>query len=155
MGLRKSILLVVLIGFLYQLTTAQRVSTNLVYDSINLKLHIKKIYNEQHKQLPFQFKHLFKSYTLSKQSIDYISNSIITTCENNGFPFTTTTLDSIEFENNEAYASILVNLGPVVHIDSITINGSGNFLPTCLYACIGIKPSDMFSQKKLIKLNIN
>lgn len=64
----------------------------------------------------------------------------ITYYENNGYPFASLKLDSIQIEDNSLSAVLNVSKNKLIKIDSIVVKGDAKINKTFLYRYLGIKP---------------
>lgn len=76
-----------------------------------------------------------------------ILRSILRTYENNGFPFASIKLDSLQFDSNKVSASIVAEKNKLIKIDSVIIKGNAKINPTYLYNYLNIQPGDLYSEK--------
>jgi outer membrane protein assembly factor BamA len=103
-------------------------------------------------QSGYREKIFFQKKINFKQS-ERMLKRILSTANNQGYPFANIKLDSIEFNKNEITASILLNKGKYITIDSIIIKGDAKINPIYIYTYIGIKPGDAFNQTQLSKVS--
>ncbi|GIV27460.1 MAG: hypothetical protein KatS3mg027_1274 [Bacteroidia bacterium] len=103
----------------------------------------KKLYYEYFQ--PKKFEHKPVKYN----EIQQLFEKIITYYENNGYPFATIKLDSIQIDNNSLSASLMVNTYQKIIIDSILLQGNLKLNKKFLYKYIDIKPNSVYSEKKL------
>jgi outer membrane protein assembly factor BamA len=87
---------------------------------------------------PFNQNQLYKFY-----------ERIIKYYENNGYPFASVQLDSIQLHSNEVAAKLNINKGPLYKIDSIIIKGNANISPHYIYNSIKLKPGDLYNESIL------
>ncbi len=79
-----------------------------------------------------------------------LEESILTWCENNGYPFASIRLDSVTFSNNETVsAELYLVKNRFTKIDSIDLKGNLKLSKQYLYNYIGIKPGDPYNESKL------
>lgn len=69
--------------------------------------------------------------------------------ENNGYPFARIELDSLRFEEEQFYAKLKVNKGPLYKIDSIRCYGSANISANFLQHYLDIKNGSTYEKEKL------
>lgn len=84
---------------------------------------------------------------VSPQQISRGLNAIISYYEENGFPFASASLDSITTTDSRISASILVEKGPYITIDSVIVKGEELVTPSYIHGFTGIKPGDAYNQK--------
>lgn len=96
----------------------------------------------------------FANSKLDPRRLNAINEYILTKCENNGFPFATVKLDSIKGDTAGIRATLMLNKGPEVKIDSIRLNGQEVVAPVFIYNYLGIKPGDLYDESKIRKVDI-
>jgi outer membrane protein assembly factor BamA len=74
-------------------------------------------------------------------------------CENNGYPFASVKLDSIEITNNEFSAALSLDRNKFVTIDSIIMKGVSVVAPVYIYNYIGIAPGNVYDESQLKKIS--
>jgi len=73
--------------------------------------------------------------------------------ENNGYPFAIVQLDSLEWLPGDSLkASILVNEGPLVTFDSISVSGKGKLAPAYLHTYLGIRRNQPYNESAVRKI---
>ena len=90
---------------------------------------------------PFRYDELSKLY-----------EQIITYCENNGFPFASIKLDSVNIDSNSFKASLNLNKNNKIIIDSIILKGDTKIAIIYLYNYFGIMPSDLYNESRISKI---
>jgi hemolysin activation/secretion protein len=98
-------------------------------------------------------KKIFYGKDLKYEQISGLFSKVLSNCENNGFPFATITLDSIEIINNEINAAISLNKNKLIKIDSIIIKGNATVAPVYIYNYIGIRPGDVYRESQVRKIS--
>jgi outer membrane protein assembly factor BamA len=78
-----------------------------------------------------------------------IGEDILTYYENNGYPFSIIKYDSIFIDSNKVKMKISLSKGPLIKIDSISIKGDLKINPYYVYRITGIKPGDLYNEKKI------
>ena len=96
-----------------------------------------KIYNEK----PLYYKDLRK-----------LIEKILSYCENNGYPFASVKLDSVQIKNNTVTAKINLEKNKLIKIDSIIIKGKPAVSSIYLYSYLGIKPGDLYNESLIRKI---
>ncbi len=84
---------------------------------------------------------LYQTQALQQKILDYL--------ENNGYPFASVTLDSVRFVDQELYAGLKVDKGPLYKIDSIRNYGNANISSNFLQHYLGIPNGSIFRKEKL------
>jgi len=78
-----------------------------------------------------------------------IGEDILAFYENNGYPFSQIYYDSIFIDSNKVQMKISLSKGPLIKIDSISIKGDLKINPFFIYRVTGIKPGDIYNEKKI------
>ncbi len=86
---------------------------------------------------------------VSFKEIAKLNKSILTYYENNGYPFASVKLDSIDFINNEIYAVLNINKNTKIIVDSIVMKGKAKLSKKYLSAYLGIKSGDLYDESKV------
>lgn len=94
-----------------------------------------------------------KSIALNFQKISQWMETILTNCENNGYPFATIKLSNVSFENNEYTAELDLNKNKLVKIDSIIIKGNAKIAPVYIYNYLDLKPGQLYNESKLSRIS--
>ena len=97
-----------------------------------------KFYNEK----PLYYKDLRK---LVEKMLSY--------CENNGYPFASVKLDSVQIKNNTVSAKLNLQKNKLIKIDSIIIKGKPAVASAYLYSYIGIRPGDLYNESQIKKIS--
>jgi len=91
----------------------------------------------------------------SIDEVNKIKKRIIRYYENNGHPFATIHLDSIEIVDTQFYASLKTVPSDYIVFDSIINKGNLELKPAVLHSIINIFPDDMYNEAKLNDINTN
>ena len=78
-----------------------------------------------------------------------IGHELLTFYENNGYPFSQINYDSILINDYGVKMQISLIKGPLIKIDSISIKGELKINPYYIYRTTGIKPEDVYNEKKI------
>ncbi|RLD26215.1 MAG: hypothetical protein DRI54_03290 [Bacteroidetes bacterium] len=78
-----------------------------------------------------------------------IGHELLTFYENNGYPFSQINYDSILINDQRVKMQISLSKGPFIKIDSISIKGELKINPHYIYRTTGIKPGDVYNEKKI------
>lgn len=109
----------------------------------NIKLHI----NTDDRKLLSVIGNADRSIdVLQTQSLQ---QRILNYYENNGYPFASTSLDSIRFNEEMMSAKLTIDKGVLYHIDSIRLYGKAKISNIFLQQYLGIKNSSIYSKEKL------
>lgn len=79
--------------------------------------------------------------------ITRLQESIISYCENNGYPFASVKLDSVNLVNDSIEAALVLNKGKLYKIDSVVVKGTAKISNTYLCNYIGIQPGDLYNEQ--------
>ncbi|MCX7728949.1 MAG: BamA/TamA family outer membrane protein [Bacteroidia bacterium] len=91
----------------------------------------------------------FYQQAIRYSDIVSVFEKIIKYYENNGYPFVSVQLDSIQSDSNFLSASLMVNKNQKVTIDSIIIQGGLKVNKKFLYKYIDVFPSSLYNEKRL------
>lgn len=101
------------------------------------------------------FKEKIYSGSVFKASeVNNIKESILTYCENNGFPFAKVWLDSVKWNDENISAKIFIDKGKLILIDSIHVEGDARISRVYLSNYIGIKPGSPYNESAIKKTDI-
>ncbi|MFD2200012.1 POTRA domain-containing protein [Shivajiella indica] len=78
-----------------------------------------------------------------------IFDNLLKSSENQGYPFASIGLDSVRRTDSKFYASLNLDLGPLIKFDSLNITGKSKTKREFLARFLQIRPGDAFSQKKV------
>jgi len=67
-------------------------------------------------------------------------------CENNGYPFARVWLDSLRHDGESLSATVRLDLGRLVRIDSVVVRGTARTNMRYLETHLGIKPGDLYNE---------
>lgn len=87
------------------------------------------------------------------KDVKKIQESLIRYCENNGYPFASVKLDSIEIMGAEIAAVLKLTKNQLSKIDSIVVQGNAKIANVYLYNYLGIKPGSLYNEAQLKKVN--
>lgn len=97
---------------------------------------------------------LFEGKPFSYTEITRLQESVVTYCENNGYPFAFIMLDSIEVKDGEFSASLLLNKGKLYKVDSVVVKGSSKIGKAYLYSYLGVRPGDLYNEQQIQRIAI-
>ncbi|QMU27364.1 BamA/TamA family outer membrane protein [Adhaeribacter radiodurans] len=78
-----------------------------------------------------------------------LQEAVLTQAENNGYPFASIRLDSLDVSESFIDASILVEKGPLILFDSLQINGATKTTTRFLSRYLQIYPGQLYDQQKV------
>lgn len=88
------------------------------------------------------------------KTIIRLQKKLIAYCENNGYPFASVKLDSMEIREKKLTASLNLEKNGLFIIDSVVIKGNAKVKPVYLYNYLGIKPGDLYDESLVRKISI-
>ncbi len=95
----------------------------------------------------------FENKPVYFKNVKRIQEKLITYFENNGYPFASVRLDSIEISKENITAQLKLTKNSKVTIDSIVINGTATISAVYMYNYLGIKPGNLYNEAQLKKVN--
>lgn len=104
------------------------------------KTFLEKIHLANFSQQPFDYEEFRK-----------ITEKILSNAENKGYPFAQVYLDSLQIENNQVSASLLMQKGFFVTWDTISLKGNLKIKRKFLEKYLQIRKNEPYSQQKLQK----
>ncbi|MCW3104660.1 MAG: hypothetical protein JWO09_3100 [Bacteroidetes bacterium] len=96
---------------------------------------------------------LYAGKPLKYKDVRRLRERIVRYYENNGYPFASVKLDSIEFKEEQLSAVLRLEKNAEVKIDSVVIRGSAKIAPVYMYNYLGIKPGSLYDESQLQKVN--
>lgn len=83
------------------------------------------------------------------KEVAHLLKSIIAFSENNGFPFASVKLDSITIQDDEIYAALNYQKGPLITFDTVKVVGETKTNPLFLSHYLSIKPGAPYDERKV------
>jgi len=99
---------------------------------------------------------LYANKIFSHKDVLKLHEKLISFYENNGYPFASVRLDSLEIiqdEGNTIRAQLNLSKNTEYRLDSVLIKGSANIAPIYIYNYLGIKPGDLYSELQISKIS--
>lgn len=96
----------------------------------------------------------FEKKPLSPAFVAQVTEKILVSLENTGFPFAEVSLDSVAIDNGKVNAAIKFERGNLVIVDSIVIKGTARIAPAYLYNYLSIKPGDVYNESLVRKFSV-
>lgn len=87
------------------------------------------------------------------KDVKKIQERLITYYENNGYPFASITLDSINVSDATLAAQLKLTKNKEVKIDSILVKGTAKISPVYIHNYLGIKQGNLYDESKLKNIN--
>ncbi len=91
----------------------------------------------------------FRDSGISPEEIIVAQQRIITVCENNGYPFASIRIRDLSFSNQYFSGEMILDMGPMIIIDSIIIKGSANISSHYIEKQIGLGEGDLYNERQL------
>ncbi len=86
---------------------------------------------------------------VSPRQVAKLLDGLLIECENHGYPFAVAGLDSLRNERDGLHASVFLEKGRYVTMDSVVVRGSARVSPRYLQAYIGIRPGDPYNETQV------
>lgn len=96
---------------------------------------------------------LYSNKPIYYKQVRKLHEKLLTYCENNGYPFASVKLDSIEFSEFSIEAKLNLTKNIEFHIESIIIKGDAKIVPVYLYNYLSIKPGDLYNESLVSKIS--
>ncbi len=94
----------------------------------------------------------FRNSAFNYDRLAKLLNRLLTYYEDNGYPFATVKLDSVEIQNDTIEASLQLIKNDLISIDTLIITADANINIQYLYQYLGIKPGDEYNESKIADL---
>lgn len=91
----------------------------------------------------------FRNKPMDMSRLIRLQERLLTYFENQGFPFATVTLDSVQVEGNRFRGKLMVNRGIAYRIDSIRLYGKLRISKNFLHRYLSIPPGSLYNKEKL------
>ena len=95
----------------------------------------------------------FESDIFNINELNVLKKKIINWCDNNSFPFAAVYLDSIEVENGNISAKLILDGLDYYSIDSVHVKGDINIETSFIERFVGISSGDGYSEKRVNEAN--
>lgn len=96
----------------------------------------------------------FRGDKFKVKEVARIQERILVWCENNGYPFASVRLDSVQFDKErQVSASLSLTKNRFTKIDSISVKGNLKTSEAFLFNYIGIAPGDPYDESKIAALS--
>lgn len=86
---------------------------------------------------------------VSPSAIQSVFDDIITTCENNGYPFVSVGFENLNIVDDTIYADLKADLGKWIVFDSLIIKGSSKVKPVFMHNYLDVKKGKPYNEGKL------
>lgn len=88
----------------------------------------------------------YRDRPITPRQMARLFEGLLAECENNGFPFASVGLDSLQATADGLRASIALEKGRLVAFDSVVVRGTAKVSPRYLQSHIGIRPGDLYNE---------
>ncbi len=95
---------------------------------------------------------LYDGKSISYDQVKKLREKIIINCQNNGYPFASIQLDSIEMNKNAISAKLNLDKNKFIRFDSVLVKGNATIAPVYIYNYIGIKPGSVYNEALITKI---
>lgn len=96
---------------------------------------------------------IYQNKSIYFKEVKKIQESLIRYYENNGYPFASVKLDSIEIRGAEIAAVLKLSKNQLSKIDSVIVQGNAKIANVYLFNYLGIKPGSLYNEAQLKKVN--
>lgn len=91
----------------------------------------------------------FQKRPLDIENLKVLFEKLLTSSENQGYPFASIKLDSLQRQGERFSAALDLDLGPFITFDTLQVTGDSKASPLFLSRYLHINPGKPFSQKKV------
>lgn len=95
----------------------------------------------------------YMNKVFSLKQFNDLQEKILDWCDNNGYPFAGFKLDSLLAEENTIAASLNLQKGNLIIIDSVIIKGTAKLKPVYLLNYISVKQNDVYNESLIKKIS--
>jgi outer membrane protein assembly factor BamA len=92
---------------------------------------------------------IFYNKDLNPRQMSSLFESILIHCENHGYPFARVGLDSVKITDNQISATLNLDKGPLVRIDSVNVIGTSKTKAVYFQNYLHIKPGDLYNEQNV------
>ncbi|MFT3886404.1 MAG: BamA/TamA family outer membrane protein [Flavobacteriales bacterium] len=96
---------------------------------------------------------LYRDRPITPRQMGRLFESLLDECENNGHPFATIGLDSLQATSGGLVARLVLDRGRRITVDSIVVKGDARIGARYLHAQIGIRPGDLYNESLIAALD--
>lgn len=95
---------------------------------------------------------LYRDEPVTPRQVGRLVEGLLDLCENTGHPFAELRLDSIRSTGDGLHASLHLDQGRLVLLDSIVVRGTARTSDRYLYNYIGLEPGDPYNERAIMAL---
>ncbi len=96
---------------------------------------------------------LYSNKPIYFKNVKRVQEKLIVYYENNGFPFASVKLDSIDITDGKMSTQLNLTKNAEEKIDSVVIKGNAKIAPVYMYNYLGIRPGSRYNEAQLKKVN--
>lgn len=95
---------------------------------------------------------IYEQKPIYYKRVGRLMERILRYCENNGYPFASVKLDSVQIKDNTISGKLNLEKNKLYEIDSLVIKGSAKIKPKYIYNYLDIKPGDVYNEALIRKI---
>ncbi len=96
---------------------------------------------------------LYERKSFQYEQVRKLQEKILTNCQNNGYPFASIKLDSIEMNGTAVSAKLNLTKNKFIRIDSVVVKGAATIAPVYIYNYIGIKQGAVYNEAQIDRIS--
>lgn len=95
---------------------------------------------------------LYQNKAFQYREVRLLQESLLSYAENNGYPFATVWLDSLQVNDGQISARLNLQKGPLIFMEDINPIGNVKISKFYLQNYLGLKPGDLYSREKITQV---
>jgi hypothetical protein len=96
---------------------------------------------------------LYRQKTFRYDQVRKLQEKILTNCQDNGYPFASIKLDSIQLSGHSVSAKLNLEKNKFIRFDSVLVKGTSTVAMVYIYNYIGIKPGDVYDESLIRRIS--
>ncbi len=96
---------------------------------------------------------LYEQKTFHYDQVRKLQEKILVNCQNNGYPFASIKLDSIQLTEHAVTAKLNLEKNKFIRFDSVVVKGTSTIATVYIYNYIGIKPGDAYNESLVRRIS--
>jgi len=96
---------------------------------------------------------LYEQKTFRYDQVRKLQEKILTNCQNNGYPFASIKLDSIQLNDHSVSSKLNLEKNKFIKFDSVVVRGNSTIAKVYIYNYIGIKPGDVYNESAIRRIS--
>jgi outer membrane protein assembly factor BamA len=96
---------------------------------------------------------VYRGKPVNLNNLRKIQDRVLSSCENNGYPFAEVRLDSVQANAGNIKAALNLTKGLFITIDSIIVKGNARLAEIYLYNYLGIKPHMAYNEELISQIS--